>query len=120
MSGWRRLLEEESEHQWLSFAVFAILVIGGAVLIDWSNELSGVHQGGQINADGVIYDSAGDAVMYQTDDGMRISHNGVDNLEREATCLEEFKGKYVVLFFYPCDFTFVCPTEIIEFSDMNE
>ena len=92
MSGWRRLLEEESEHQWLSFAVFAILVIGGAVLIDWSNELSGVHQGGQINADGVIYDSAGDAVMYQTDDGMRISHNGVDNLEREATCLEEFKG----------------------------
>ncbi|HOA74190.1 MAG TPA: peroxiredoxin, partial [Phycisphaerae bacterium] len=26
-------------------------------------------------------------------------------------------GKYVVLFFYPLDFTFVCPTEIIAFSD---
>jgi alkyl hydroperoxide reductase subunit AhpC len=26
-------------------------------------------------------------------------------------------GKYVVLFFYPLDFTFVCPTEIIQFSD---
>ncbi|MEE6526283.1 hypothetical protein FKM82_026833, partial [Ascaphus truei] len=25
-------------------------------------------------------------------------------------------GKYVVLFFYPLDFTFVCPTEIIAFS----
>jgi peroxiredoxin (alkyl hydroperoxide reductase subunit C) len=30
---------------------------------------------------------------------------------------ETFKGKYVVLFFYPLDFTFVCPTEIIAFSD---
>jgi peroxiredoxin (alkyl hydroperoxide reductase subunit C) len=30
--------------------------------------------------------------------------------------LERYKGKYVVLFFYPLDFTFVCPTEIIEFD----
>jgi len=29
----------------------------------------------------------------------------------------DYKGKWVVLFFYPLDFTFVCPTEIIEFSD---
>jgi hypothetical protein len=28
-----------------------------------------------------------------------------------------FQGKYVVLFFYPLDFTFVCPTEITAFSD---
>jgi len=28
-----------------------------------------------------------------------------------------FRGKYVVFFFYPLDFTFVCPTEIIAFSD---
>jgi len=31
--------------------------------------------------------------------------------------LSQYKGKYVVLFFYPLDFTFVCPTEIISFSD---
>eukprot|EP01137_Pigoraptor_chileana_P034096 Opistho-2@26126 len=31
--------------------------------------------------------------------------------------LADFKGKWVVLFFYPLDFTFVCPTEIIAFSD---
>tara|TARA_Y100001968_G_scaffold315757_1_gene342719 strand:- start:1585 stop:2181 length:597 start_codon:yes stop_codon:yes gene_type:complete len=31
--------------------------------------------------------------------------------------LSQFKGKYVVLFFYPLDFTFVCPTEITAFSD---
>ena len=30
--------------------------------------------------------------------------------------LDQYKGKYVVLFFYPLNFTFVCPTEIIEFS----
>ena len=31
--------------------------------------------------------------------------------------LLDFRGKYVLLFFYPLDFTFVCPTEIIAFSD---
>lgn len=31
--------------------------------------------------------------------------------------LSDYKGKYVLLFFYPLDFTFVCPTEIIAFSD---
>lgn len=31
--------------------------------------------------------------------------------------LSEYKGKYVVLFFYPLDFTFVCPSEIIAFDD---
>jgi len=31
--------------------------------------------------------------------------------------LSSLKGKYVLLFFYPLDFTFVCPTEIIAFSE---
>lgn len=31
--------------------------------------------------------------------------------------LSDYKGKNLVLFFYPLDFTFVCPTEIIAFSD---
>ncbi|MBI2569603.1 MAG: peroxiredoxin [Candidatus Schekmanbacteria bacterium] len=30
--------------------------------------------------------------------------------------LSDYRGKYVVLFFYPLDFTFVCPTEIIAFD----
>jgi peroxiredoxin (alkyl hydroperoxide reductase subunit C) len=34
----------------------------------------------------------------------------------ETTTLSQFRGKYVVLFFYPFDFTFVCPTEIIAFD----
>jgi peroxiredoxin (alkyl hydroperoxide reductase subunit C) len=31
--------------------------------------------------------------------------------------LEDFKGKWLVIYFYPHDFTFVCPTEIKAFSD---
>ena len=34
--------------------------------------------------------------------------------------LEQFKGKYVVLFFYPKDFTFVCPTELFAFQEKLE
>ena len=34
--------------------------------------------------------------------------------------LSDYQGKWVVLFFYPLDFTFVCPTEIQEFSKRNE
>lgn len=31
--------------------------------------------------------------------------------------LSDYKGKYVVFFWYPMDFTFVCPTEILAFSE---
>ncbi len=34
--------------------------------------------------------------------------------------LSQYRGKYVVLFFYPMDFTFVCPTEIIAFDEKLE
>ena len=39
------------------------------------------------------------------------------NGEFRKISLSDFKGKKVVLFFYPLDFTFVCPTEILAFSD---
>ncbi|KAG7376992.1 hypothetical protein PHYPSEUDO_012347 [Phytophthora pseudosyringae] len=34
--------------------------------------------------------------------------------------LDTYRGQYVVLFFYPKDFTYVCPTEIIAFNDRAE
>ena len=34
----------------------------------------------------------------------------------EEIRLSDYRGKYVVLFFYPLDFTFVCPSEIIAFD----
>jgi peroxiredoxin (alkyl hydroperoxide reductase subunit C) len=39
------------------------------------------------------------------------------NGEFKKISLADYKGKKVVLFFYPLDFTFVCPTEILAFSD---
>jgi peroxiredoxin 2/4 len=38
-----------------------------------------------------------------------------DNSFAELT-LSKYRGKYVVLFFYPLDFTFVCPSEILAFN----
>ena len=34
--------------------------------------------------------------------------------------LSQFKGKYVILFFYPKDFTFVCPSELFAFQEKLE
>jgi alkyl hydroperoxide reductase subunit AhpC len=36
--------------------------------------------------------------------------------EFHKVSLEDFRGKWLVLFFYPRDFTFICPTEIEEFQ----
>ncbi|KAK2076364.1 Peroxiredoxin-1 [Prototheca wickerhamii] len=47
---------------------------------------------------------------------MRFRYAVVDG-EIKDISLSDYKGKYVILFWYPKDFTFVCPTEIIAFSD---
>lgn len=46
-----------------------------------------------------------------------FSATAVFDQEFKTIKLSDYRGKYVVLFFYPLDFTFVCPTEIIAFSD---
>ena len=44
------------------------------------------------------------------------------NIEKldEPVKLSDYKGQWVVLLFYPLDFTFVCPTELTTFSDKYE
>jgi alkyl hydroperoxide reductase subunit AhpC len=42
------------------------------------------------------------------------------NGEFKKVRLSDYKGKWVVLFFYPADYTFVCPTEIAGFADDYE
>ncbi|XP_035727916.1 peroxiredoxin 1-like [Vespa mandarinia] len=44
----------------------------------------------------------------------------VVNGQFKEISLSDYEGQYVVLFFYPLDFTFVCPTEIIAFSDRSQ
>lgn len=40
-----------------------------------------------------------------------------DGGEVKDISLNDFKGKWVILFFYPLDFTFVCPTELTQFRE---
>ncbi len=45
---------------------------------------------------------------------------GVSGKEFKEFSLSDYRGRWVVLFFYPLDFTFVCPTEIVGFNDRYE
>jgi alkyl hydroperoxide reductase subunit AhpC len=44
---------------------------------------------------------------------------GPKNLGKEIA-LSDYKGKWLIFFFYPLDFTFVCPTEITALSDRRD
>jgi len=46
--------------------------------------------------------------------------DGVIDGDFKRIKLSDYKGKWLCLFFYPLDFTFVCPTEITAFSDRTE
>jgi len=46
-----------------------------------------------------------------------VKLKGAKEYSFEKVSLDDFKGKWVVLVFYPFDFTYVCPTELIAFSE---
>ena len=43
-------------------------------------------------------------------------HNG----EFKTVSSEDIKGKWALFFFYPADFTFVCPTELVDLAEKYE
>lgn len=47
-----------------------------------------------------------------------LTLQGVAQGKVSSYSLSSFKGKWLVLFFYPADFTFICPTEITGFSQL--
>ena len=55
--------------------------------------------------------------VFVTKEAPTFTSQAVVNGEFKPVSLTDYRGKYVLLFFYPLDFTFVCPTEIIAFSD---
>jgi peroxiredoxin (alkyl hydroperoxide reductase subunit C) len=66
-------------------------------------------------------------LTYGTEGSLRVGQQAPDftatavvDQEFKTIQLSDYRGKYVVLFFYPLDFTFVCPTEITAFSDRYE
>jgi peroxiredoxin (alkyl hydroperoxide reductase subunit C) len=65
-----------------------------------------------------------DFMTSPTEGCLRVGHSAPDftatavvDQEFKTIKLSDYRGKYVVLFFYPLDFTFVCPTEITAFSN---
>lgn len=44
----------------------------------------------------------------------------VDGKIHDNFSIEDYKGKYVILFFYPLNFTFVCPTELHAFQELED
>lgn len=63
-------------------------------------------------------------MTYQHEECLRVGHVAPDfiatavvNQQFKTIKLSDFRGQYVILFFYPLDFTFVCPTEVTAFSD---
>ncbi len=54
------------------------------------------------------------------DDAPEFNEDAFVNNEIKKISLKDYKGKWVILFFYPADFTFVCPTELGELADHYE
>jgi peroxiredoxin (alkyl hydroperoxide reductase subunit C) len=46
--------------------------------------------------------------------------NAFHNNEIKKINLADYRGKWIVLFFYPADFTFVCPTELAEMAQLYD
>lgn len=49
---------------------------------------------------------------------MKHEENGESAFETITE--KSFEGKWKIIFFYPKDFTFICPTEIVEFAKLNQ
>jgi alkyl hydroperoxide reductase subunit AhpC len=49
-----------------------------------------------------------------------FSLEGVIDSEFITVNLSDYRGKWVVLFFWPLDFTFICPTEVLEFGHRKD
>lgn len=54
------------------------------------------------------------------DNAPEFTETAYVNDNEKKISLKDYKGKWVVLFFYPADFTFVCPTELGELADHYE
>merc|ERR1712086_191866 len=65
-----------------------------------------------------IFVASTQAVLKPRDQAPDFSKvNAVVDKKFVHVSLDDYKGKYLVLLFYPFDFTYVCPTELIAFSD---
>ena len=77
-SGWRKLLEEESEHQWLAIGLFFVFIIIGGFLIGGTNSLEGMVLGTD-PSDDLVFEE-GDYLIdveYHRDASWSEAHSGI-------------------------------------------
>ncbi len=79
-----------------------------------TNQIGSITLSGTMHAAGASMDIA--KIGGPAPDFNMPSTKNMENLDKNVS-LADYRGKWLVLFFYPLDFTFVCPTEIIAFSD---
>ena len=66
----------------------------------------------------VLFAAFGEASLKPRDYAPNFKNvNAVVGNEFTHVSLSDYEGKYVIMLFYPFDFTYVCPTELIAFSD---
>jgi len=70
------------------------------------------------NADsGFVKENSTIGELRMAEQAPKWSATAVVDGEFKKISSDDYKGKYLVFFFYPMDYTFVCPTEILAFSD---
>jgi len=91
--GWRRLLEEESEHQWLTLSLFALFVALGAFALEATEHFVGdtivnddaLHRGGLVTH--IEYNPTGEgytALVYAPNEGYHLFTEHADGLPTEV------------------------------------
>ena len=84
-----------------------------AIIIPSSNNSN--HQGDSCCSEDFMDDFSATAEVGEI--APNFVGNAYVNGKIKEICLEDYMGKWVVLFFYPADFTFVCPTELGALAD---
>lgn len=68
----------------------------------------------------IDYESCGDDYVKI---GSKVPDFGFEALiegQAKKVKISDYKGKWLILFFYPADFTFICPTELVEMANTYE
>jgi peroxiredoxin 2/4 len=93
-----------------TIAALALLFIGSMVCAGPVAAADFVHPAESSTATCPLQAKVGERAPY-------FSLDAVIGKEFKKVSLTDYRGKWVVLFFYPLDFTFVCPTEIRGFNE---
>jgi peroxiredoxin (alkyl hydroperoxide reductase subunit C) len=89
--------------------------VDSVFLGEWGEQPEGF---GQVTFAGWIMKDGDMAMILVGDAAPDFALKGVYQGKVSEYSLHAYRGKWLVIFFYPADFTFICPTEVVGFSKM--